>query len=72
MSFTDDEIREVALLEAGSPMEGGERYVDLAEPGQGVITTTSVGQRVPEGHVYVRQSGVSSETWYRLAQMGKR
>ena len=44
---------------------------DLAEPGQGVKTATSLGQRVPEGHVYVGQSRVSSETWYRLTQVGK-
>ncbi len=69
MSFSDDEIRTVALLDAGQELEPWEQYLVVCHREQGVLRPThAFGKRVPEGHVYLAQHRVPEATWYRLVR----
>ncbi|MDA8216850.1 MAG: hypothetical protein M0Z94_04450 [Dehalococcoidales bacterium] len=64
-SFSDDELRRIAICETGDSLDSDEQYFDLSHPEEGVMSGRH-GHAVPEGACYVPRSEVSRETWQKL------
>ena len=68
MSGLDDAERgSVVYSEPGTMITDGDDYLDATSPRRGAVRALE-GERVPEGGVYVRRSGVGDALFDRLTQ----
>ncbi len=65
VDWTDDDLKQVPLLPAGTRLEQGATYVDLREPARREFTATG-DMQVPSDGLYVPKSEVDFRTWNRL------
>jgi hypothetical protein len=65
VEWTDDELRQIPLLPAGSRLEPGATYVDLRDPARREFIATGEMQ-VPIDGLYVPRNEVDSRHWHRL------
>jgi hypothetical protein len=65
VEWSDDDLKQVPLLPAGSRLESGATYVDLRDPARREFTATGEMQ-VPSDGLYVPKAQVDDRTWKRL------
>lgn len=63
--FTDDQLKQIPILPAGSRLEQGATYLDLAVPDRKEFTATS-GMEVGPDSLIVPKSEVDYQLWNRL------
>lgn len=63
--FTEDELEEIPVLEAGERLEQGATYLDLADPRREPFTAVGGMNATPE-HLYVPRTLVPYPYWNRL------
>jgi len=63
--FTDDLLKQIPILPAGSRLEQDATYIDLADPGRKEFTATS-GMEVGAESLIVPKSEVDYQLWNRL------
>lgn len=66
--LTDDELNNVRILSAGTRLEQGAKYIDLAHLEQGEFTATSEMVASPENY-YVPKKETDYVLWNRLNQV---
>jgi hypothetical protein len=64
--FTDEELREIHLLEEGEQMTKGEEYFDLTYPEGKPFVNQAEGATVPADSLYVIHSHTPEDLWCRL------
>jgi hypothetical protein len=65
MGWTDDDLKQIPILPAGSRLEQGATYVDLRDPTRRELTATGE-MRVPPLGLYVPKTEVHYQMWNRL------
>jgi hypothetical protein len=63
--FTDDDLKQIVVLPAGSRLEAGATYLDLRDPYRRPFTGRSEMEAEPE-NLYVPKSEVDYVLWNRL------
>ena len=63
--FTDDELKQIPIVPAGSRLEQGATYLDLKDPERGEFTATA-NQEAGPNDWYVPKRGVDYQLWNRL------
>jgi len=63
--FSDDQLRQIPIMPAGSRLEQDATYLDLADPGRKEFKATS-GMAVESGGLVVPKSEVDYQLWNRL------
>src|SRR3954454_5641225 len=63
--FTKDELKRILVLPAGSRLEQGATYIDLATPDRKEFTATGDIEAGP-GNYFVPKSAVDYQIWNRL------
>lgn len=63
--FTDDDLKQIPIMPAGSRLEQGATYIDLRTPQPREFTATG-GMEATEGHWFVPKSDVPYTIWNRL------
>ena len=64
--FTDEDLREIRLLDEGEPMARGEEYFDLIYPEGKPFVNEEEGRIVPAESLYVVRSRTPEGLWQRL------
>lgn len=63
--WPDGELKEIPVLEEGTPLQQGGTYINLREPDRGEITAMG-GMRAGPGDAFVPKDRVPYPTWNRL------
>lgn len=69
--FTDDELKQIPVLQEGSRLEQGATYIDLAEGTPRELTATA-GMTAEARNCYVPKNRVPYDLWNRLIGEEKR
>jgi hypothetical protein len=69
--FSDEELEQISLCEAGAPMVPGDDYFDISHPERGAFTGRT-GEVVPEGSCLLRKGAMSPTIWNKLRNYGSR
>lgn len=64
--LTDDDLKQISLVPAGSRLEQGATYVDLCHLDRGEFTATGNQEAGPD-HYYVAKSQIDYQLWNALS-----